>query len=527
MLLPVTSVPGAQTPIHSSSTARSIGFTLPFTLDFGAQSVCIPSYLDNGVERYGQPLFADIAAGEFRGSIVGLEPGKHYVFSLGLIRWDGFNRTTITGRRTSLEDSSEREGRTIHVSPDGDDAADGSFERPLRALAAAGERARRGDEVLIRAGTYRETLSFQRNDDRFGVITFRGEEGAVIDGEHQRDHNVLLRDARDVRITGLRLINARRSAVRLVDCSFAGIVGNRIQNWGTAYFDAGVEIGPGCTATRVLDNQIEMSRGEYTSGRLGIVVRQGADGRHAIARNTIAGNALIKDGIGGEGNFDIDGGVGPDTDIYENIISGCRDDGIEAEGGNINVRIWGNRITDCPVGIALAPTIKGPCYVWRNVITNVTQAAFKLGEGERSGHGPLFLYHNTIWTLNTNAACYAGYGGKGLFERVTARNNLIGVGGYALEDSRGGRGNSFDHDLLWTTDPDRFANWSNERLTYEEIRDRTGFWSDAIRAKPLFREDGRFAPAADSPAIDAGVLLPGFNDGFTGLAPDVGAEESG
>jgi hypothetical protein len=32
---------------------------------------------------------------------------------------------------------------------------------------------------------------------------------------------------------------------------------------------------------------------------------------------------------------------------------------------------------------------------------------------------------------------------------------------------------------------------------------------------------------AKNPALDAGVLLPGFSDGFTGAAPDIGAYETG
>ena len=32
---------------------------------------------------------------------------------------------------------------------------------------------------------------------------------------------------------------------------------------------------------------------------------------------------------------------------------------------------------------------------------------------------------------------------------------------------------------------------------------------------------------AGSPAIDAGIALPGFNDGFVGSAPDLGAFEFG
>ena len=34
-------------------------------------------------------------------------------------------------------------------------------------------------------------------------------------------------------------------------------------------------------------------------------------------------------------------------------------------------------------------------------------------------------------------------------------------------------------------------------------------------------------PAPGGPAVDAGLRLPGINDGFQGAAPDIGAVESG
>ena len=61
-------------------------------------------------------------------------------------------------------------------------------------------------------------------------------------------------------------------------------------------------------------------------------------------------------------------------------------------------------------------------------------------------------------------------------------------------------------------------------------------WSIFRKASPpvkgdptrLYRpEDQDFTLAAGSAAIDAGTVLPGVTDGFTGRAPDLGALESG
>ena len=54
------------------------------------------------------------------------------------------------------------------------------------------------------------------------------------------------------------------------------------------------------------------------------------------------GSHYFNDGIGGSDNFSTTGFPNADSDIYGNEISHVWDDAIEAEGGNRNVRIWGN-----------------------------------------------------------------------------------------------------------------------------------------------------------------------------------------
>ncbi len=74
------------------------------------------------------------------------------------------------------------------------------------------------------------------------------------------------------------------------------------------------------------------------------------------------------DGIGGHGNYSYFGCPGRDSDIYGNWFSNIWDDAIETEGGNANVRVWGNYADQTLTGIACAATATGPLYIWRNVI---------------------------------------------------------------------------------------------------------------------------------------------------------------
>lgn len=61
--------------------------------------------------------------------------------------------------------------------PNADDANDGSAERPLRTIQAAGDRARAGDTVVVHAGTYRERVCPMRTGEADRPITFAAAEG--------------------------------------------------------------------------------------------------------------------------------------------------------------------------------------------------------------------------------------------------------------------------------------------------------------------------------------------------------------
>src|SRR5258706_11023694 len=86
-------------------------------------------------------------------------------------------------------------------------------------------------------------------------------------------------------------------------------------------------------------------------------------GNHVIRHNEISGGAKhLNDGLGGEDNFSKTGFPNSDSDIYGNTITATWDDGIEAEGGNKNVRIWGNYLDRTATGIATTVVSVGPVY---------------------------------------------------------------------------------------------------------------------------------------------------------------------
>ena len=75
--------------------------------------------------------------------------------------------------------------RVFYVSPDGDDSACGSRKRPWRSIARACEAARAGDRVVVRAGTYCESIEPRRSGVPGRPITFEAAKGerVVISGK--------------------------------------------------------------------------------------------------------------------------------------------------------------------------------------------------------------------------------------------------------------------------------------------------------------------------------------------------------
>src|SRR3954451_19744247 len=76
------------------------------------------------------------------------------------------------------------EGRTLlstyYVATNGSDSADGSLGSPLRTIQQAANRADAGDTVVVRAGTYRETVTPAHSGSSSRPITFKPYDGERV-----------------------------------------------------------------------------------------------------------------------------------------------------------------------------------------------------------------------------------------------------------------------------------------------------------------------------------------------------------
>jgi hypothetical protein len=263
-------------------------------------------------------------------------------------------------------------------------------------------------------------------------------------------------------------------------------------------------------------------KGTYMEGT-GIIIR-GHTG--AIVRGNFIHNVF--NGIYTGSSADIDNPeLALDADIYDNVLQNVLDDGLEPEGMCINHRFRDNRVDNMLVGMSNAPVKAGPVWVIRNLFTNFKSTSIKWSGNPR---GRVYFYHNTFWseTPGLNAMSMIT-----IAHNSTMRNNIFAGTAYAFEESlTGSSGMDWDYDNWFTKrDPaEPIFRW--ETIDYFSINllcKSTGLECNGHQDPPGFMNPamGDFRLLATSPNIDRGLLLPGIDDDYLGVAPDIGAIEFG
>ena len=151
-----------------------------------------------------------------------------------------------------------------------------------------------------------------------------------------------------------------------------------------------------------------------------------------------------------------------DADIYGNIIRCVWDDAIECEGGNMNVRIWGNYAHFYFNAIAVASTSKGPLYVFRNVLgesrrshqSNQGGSIIKTGERNEFGGGRKYIFHNTALQPNGAQHAFTSH----VNPNCITRNNIFDVPGRLATDKEKEPISDYDYDFYSGT----FKGTANE-----------------------------------------------------------------
>jgi hypothetical protein len=276
---------------------------------------------------------------------------------------------------------------------------------------------------------------------------------------------------------------------------------------------------------------------------------------HVIAHNYVAN---FHDGIdhatygAPDGNPDVIRDRMPVAiDIYNNDITNVDDNCIEADGAMHNIRIMRNRcFNQGHRSLSTQPILGGPAYFIRNVVYHAPEGGAVKFTANSAG---LLVYHNTFTSevISMGPAANQHYRnnlilGQGAADAVFAVETTTN---YSTSDYNGFRPNpDAEAAFVWTSPPfgtevrydeletrryDTLANYSE--ATGNDTHSVLIDYGDLEDVPPLDRSnpgvlhdpaaiDFRLRPG--SAAIDAGVILPGINDGANG-PPDLGAYELG
>ncbi|HEV3028511.1 MAG TPA: right-handed parallel beta-helix repeat-containing protein, partial [Planctomycetota bacterium] len=446
---------------------------------------------------------------------------------------DGGAAERLLQARTIAEPSLPPGAPAFHVVP-GEGGGSGSAGDPYKGLAAAEARAKPGDLLLIHAGAYPGTFVVQKSGQPGKPIVWRGagDGEALVGGADAGSRGIQAEGVHDVWFERLTVRNkdygivAQESARMVIRRCHLQNVKNGIHNsrntkgavqgwWVSDNVLEGVSPWPR-PGGKMDENEW---RGIQLSGT-----------GHEICYNRVH---HFKDAIDTFPSI-----ACAALDFHNNDVSELNDDGFEMDYSERNVRNYHNRIVNALCGVSIQPVYGGPAYIFRNVMYNITNEPFKM---HNSPSGVL-IFHNTSVRKGLALQLFTP-------EKVTncvSRNNLlVGTdGAYAYQNEAPMIDCDFDYDGFAGGPWKVFLKWNGARYgTFEEMIAKAPVYRHAVQVDPatLFASglrapedagkaydrtiDLRLNPG--SSAIDAGEILPGWNDGFAGKAPDLGAYEFG
>lgn len=480
--------------------------------------------------KEGLDLVYDSRDTEYRGSIISLKPATEYEAEL-----------TTTTSKSSVKFKTRNDlvpvGK-ITILPEGES------DNPV---------------VITESGTPQAYHLVTVPEKSKSVLNLKNvsENGIVIDADYVIVRGVEIRNAA---VHGIRIKKSHHDII-IEQChiTFWGRMGGP-HTYGNfeGGSDSGIYAETGTSNLTLQRNLIEDPRGGsndwetgHPDGPQGITIIQ-SKGGNVIRYNDIVSTEDhgFNDAIGGSNNFSFEGNVNCDSDIYGNFIRSAWDDAIESEGGNTNVRIWGNYANLYYNGIATASTSKGPLYVFRNVFgesraghTNPTGGAFiKTGERNEFGGGRRYIFHNTVLQPNGVFNAFSGH----VNPNCVTRNNIFDVPGRLATDNVKEPASDYDYDYF--SGSARGATAKEEHgIKFSTTPAGTKLYVASYKLEFYPRSTinsikwGKFPydfgerkteitdPVVwiKNPLIDSGAIIPGFNDTFSGNGPDIGAFEVG
>ncbi|ATH92264.1 nitrous oxide reductase family maturation protein NosD [Bacillus glycinifermentans] len=428
----------------------------------------------------------------------------------------------------------------LYVSPDGNDQNEGTKEKPFRTLAHAAKEAVAGTTVLIREGTYKETLDVKHSGTEGKPITFRNYQneqvvikGDFVTGAKYETPLVRVHNKHYVTISGLTIQDLSVSSEEATamgiyvsgSSSHITIKNNHIRDIKTTA-DEGNAHGIAIYGTGSMkDISIQGNTVEkLTLGASEAVVLNGNIDGFTISGNVVRDNNNIGiDLIGYEGTADQNdyarNGVIENNTVYRNSTYGnpaYGDDysagGIYVDGGK-SIEIKNNTVYENDLGIEATSEHKGKYAedihiadnkVYRNAYTGISIGGY---DKDRGGTVNSVIAHNIVYRNDTKGL----YGGQLLLQHDT-KNNKIEKNILTASDSRlfianeftTNEGNTVNHNV-YHKEADKDGLWMWKKKEYDSFssyQKATNNDLGSIYADPMYRDEESydFTLDPDSPA---------------------------
>ena len=261
-----------------------------------------------------------------------------------------------------------------------------------------------------------------------GWIRFTAPRGGILNGDRsQSDSAIEIDGAEYVILDGLTVRGGPVNGIEVKNSRFIRILNCDIGGWGRPgefaalprlYFDAKgalINSDAGIALSDSIGVVVERCfihdpRSPSTSWTYGHPVGPDAMLVNKLAQTVIRYNDLVgtderrwNDVIESGGNFTADGGFNRDADICGNFLAFPNDDGIELDGGQMNVRLFDNKFEGGFCGISVTTCVRGPSYLFRNLIVNLGDSdgnaslAFK-DLDQRNQCGMVYYFQNTVFS---------------------------------------------------------------------------------------------------------------------------------
>lgn len=419
----------------------------------------------------------------------------------------------------------------IFVSPQGGTEGNGLIQNPVVTIKKALQMAQSGDEIVLRAGIYKEEINVSKSH-----LTIRNYPGevAILDGSglipgKKQEAFILIEDQSNIVIEGLTIRNYQSKSKNVVPMAIrvegAGkniyLLKNKIHSIKTNYSRKGSNAHAiaiyGSKAPAALEN-IVVENNEIYDLKLGsseaLVVNGNVNG-FSIAYNYIHhSNNIAIDAIGFEGTSpDVKFDQARNGVIFQNVIHAISSRGNPAYGNSVSaggiyvdggrdIIIDSNTVYDSDIGIEIASEHKGKStsnvLIRNNILSFNRMAGVAMGgyDKARGKTENCAIINNTFYKNNSE-----DLGGEIFLQYYnynnTIKNNVVVVGQhnkfYSNSDASGNQGNIIDSNLYFSDRPPESSfEWKNVVYKgFKQFVEKTKLDLKSVFANPQFENESQ------------------------------------